>query len=83
MEVASPEAVEVLWDYRMMGSIRQHGESLAFLAKDEHVYVVAPGDMLDERVRLDALSATGIVLRDMITGRERALSFESEPGGAS
>lgn len=79
-ELAARQVQQAIAQYRFLGYLTQTGESRAFLGKGQEIYIVKAGDMLDERLRVQTITASAVQLRDAGTSVEATIPLSSTAG---
>jgi len=72
------QARQRMAQYRFIGYVSQDGEPRAFLGKGTHLYIVRPGEVLEGQIRVAAIGATSLKLRDAASEAESALQLSRQ-----
>jgi hypothetical protein len=79
-ELAARQAQQAIAQYRFLGYLTQAGTARAFLGKGQQIYIVTTGDLLDERIRVQAITASAVQLKDAGTNVEGTIPLSSTDG---
>jgi hypothetical protein len=82
-ELAAQQARQRLAQYRFLGYLSESGEHKAFIGKGRELYIVRTGEMVEGRIRVNAIDPTSVMLTDGDTGVGTTLPLVKESAGPS
>ena len=68
--------------YRFLGYLIRMGDQRAFLSKGRKIYIVRAGEMLDDRIKIQAMDASSVKLSHQGTRMVTTLTLKKEPSGS-
>jgi hypothetical protein len=82
-ELAAQQARQRLAQYRFLGYLSESGEHKAFIGKGRELYIVRTGEMVEGRIRVNAIEPTSVMLMDGDTGVGTTLPLVKDAAGPS
>lgn len=82
-ELAAQQARQRLAQYRFLGYLSESGEQKAFIGKGRELYIVRTGEMVEGRIRVNAIDPSSVMLMDGDTGVGTTLPLVKEAAGPS
>jgi len=81
-ELETAQARQRMGQYRFLGYLIRMGDQRAFLSKGRKIYIVRAGEMLDDRIKVQAMDDSSVKLRHQGTRRVTTLTLKKEPSGS-
>jgi hypothetical protein len=82
-QTAAQKAGLELGEYRFLGYLVKHGESMAFLEKGHEIYIVKAGDVVNRAVQVKTIDPGFVKLVDARTAVEATIPLTKGTAGAS
>jgi type IV secretory pathway VirB10-like protein len=79
-EMARQQAQQQMAQYRFLGYLTQGGQQQAFLGKGREIFIVRAGETLEGRIRVLAIEASSIKMRDASTSVETTIPLSKGAG---
>ena len=81
-ELETAQARQRMGQYRFLGYLIRMGDQRAFLSKGRKIYIVRAGEMLDDRIKIQAMDDSSVELRHQGTTMVTTLTLQKEPSGS-
>lgn len=81
-ELETAQAHQRMGQYRFLGYLIRMGDQRAFLSKGRKIYIVRAGEMLDDRIKIQAMDASSVKLSHQGTRMVTTLTLKKEPSGS-
>ncbi len=81
-ELETTQARQRMGQYRFLGYLIRAGDQRAFLSKGRKIYIVRAGEMLDDRIKIQAMDDSSVELRHQGTRMVTTLTLKKEGSGS-
>ncbi len=81
-ELETAQARQRMGQYRFLGYLMRMGDQRAFLSKGRKIYIVRAGEMLDDRIKIQAMDDSSVELRHQGTTMVTTLTLKKEGAGS-
>ncbi len=81
-ELETAQARQRMGQYRFLGYLIRMGDQRAFLSKGREIYIVRAGEMLDDRIKIQAMDDSSVELRHQGTTMVTTLTLKKDGSGS-